>query len=128
VLFFQKESKSDTILKNRNNFFYLLVPDTMKEKILFSIENGQLVKTANDSLVQLNYLPGLNYEYKYVLKNEGQSTVFTKPNSSKVPPKKLGHYETLINGTSDYVVGKIRIQIRNNFTGKLMDELVFLYR
>ena len=128
VLFFQKGSRSDTLLKNRNNLFYMLVPDSLKANVLFSVENGQLIKTTNDSLVQLNYLPGLSYEYKYILKIEGQSTIFYKSNLPKNLRTKQGQYETLINGTSDFEEGKIRVQIRNTISSKLIDEFTFLIR
>lgn len=121
IYFFQKGSKSDSVIKNRNDFFYLVVPDSLKKHIVVYVENGKLIKTTNDSLVKLNYMQGLKYESLFVI-NE----VSEKEDSKKL--KKQFDLISLINGTSSYERNKILIQIINKKEEKVVIENVFFYR
>lgn len=123
-LFFQKEKKTDTINNAHNNVFYLLVPDTLKELLVFNSENAQIVKTKNDSLVKLNYLPGLKYEFIYEAEKKEFST---KEEIERKHNLKSGTYKTLINGTTELEPGKIRIQISHRKTLKLLHEINLFY-
>ena len=117
IYFFQKGLKSDTLYKAKNNLFYLLVPDTLKKTILLNIENGQIVKTTNDSIVKVNYVGGLSYDYLFepdrTILNPGQTVV--------------GTYRTLISGTSNLTPGKIRIKVVNSQTLRIIYEMEFWY-
>jgi hypothetical protein len=119
-LFFQKGHQSDTIVKSANDIFYLSVPDSLKEILTFVTENGQLVRTANDSLVQLKYLPG----YRYLFEFESVS----EPLAQQQRAPKKGEYKTLIDGVSGLASGKILLRITNKRTGKIVYETTYWYK
>lgn len=93
--FFQKGPKSDTL--DNHSLFYLIVPDTLKKNISVQVDNGRLLATENDSLLQFNYLYSMQYESVY----------------SKVSNEKKARFElkTLVNGTSGMEQNVIRIRI-----------------
>lgn len=117
IYFFQKGKRSDTLHKSQENFFYLIVPDTLKKSLSIQVENGQILPTANDSLVRFNYLPGFKYESLY------------SPSEEKVNKKGKPVYEfkTLVDGISILPHEKISISLINKATGGLLLENVFLY-
>lgn len=109
-MFFQKETKSDTIIKDKNDVFYFIVPDSLKKRISVLVENGRLQTTHNDSLVKLNYLAGLKYE-----------TFFQKSEKGKQELK------TLINGATEYPKQNILLEVLDKETGKVMLKNSFFY-
>jgi hypothetical protein len=119
IYFFPKGAKTDSVVKNSNDLFYLVVPDSMKKHIVVYVENGKLIKTTNDSLVKLNYMQGLKYESQFVI-NE----------VTEAPKKIKKEYEliSLINGASSYEKNKILIQIINKKEEKVVIENVFFYK
>lgn len=122
IYFFQKGSKSDTIQKNKNDLFYLLVPDSLKDRISVIVENGRLQPAANDSLVTLELLKGLSYESLYSAAPEHQ----VSPLSSQQQRRYL---RSFINGTSAAEPGNtIRIRIWNVKEEKTVLENVFYYK
>ena len=44
-LFFQKGIKTDTIVKNKSDLFYIKLPDSLKRHIQIFLKNGQFTKT-----------------------------------------------------------------------------------
>ena len=117
IYFFQEGSKSDTLHKSRDNFFYLVVPDSLKRSLFIAVENGQLMPTTNDSLVKFNYLPGFKYESFYTAK-EVNAAKKAKPDYD---------YKTMVDGISILPENKISISIINKQTGGLILENVFFY-
>ncbi len=119
IYFFPKGENKDSIVKNSNDLFYLVVPDSLKKHIVVYVENGKLIKTTNDSLVKLNYMQGLKYESQFVISEVAEA------------PKKIKkEFEliSLINGASSYEKNKILIQIINKKEEKVVIENVFFYR
>ena len=119
IYFFPKGANTDSVVKNSNDLFYLVVPDSLKKHIVVYVENGKLVKTTNDSLVKLNYTQGLKYESQFVISEVAEA------------PKKLKkEFEliSLINGASSYEKNKILIQIINKKEEKVVIENIFFYR
>jgi len=94
--FFQKGISSDTISKNKGDLFYFVVNDKLKNNLIILIENGQFVKTGNDSIFKFNYIRGIAYECLF----------------EKIPEKSLGQpldkdhvnikyeFKCLVNGVS----------------------------
>lgn len=119
-MFFQKGAKSDTILKGKNDLFYLMVPDSLKGMVTLDIENGRLTPTSNDSIVRLEYLKGLRYESSYLRQPDENSTL------SKSRTEKLV-FKPQINGASEFP--EERIKLRIVFKGKENEafERVFWY-
>jgi hypothetical protein len=105
LVFFQKGAKSDTI--SRGNLFFLLVPDSTKEFILISVENGRMEATSNDSLVTVVHFPGINYESRYVVKGKAAEGDPGKP--ALVPA---------INGASSLDRNLVRIRIIHKMKGE----------
>lgn len=62
-LFFQKGIKSDTIIKNKSDLFYIKLPDSLKNNIQIFLKNGQFVKTDNDTLYRLIPILGMKYSH-----------------------------------------------------------------
>ena len=93
IYFFQKGAASDTILKNKNDIFYLLVPDSLKPHMSILVDNGRIQATGNDSLVRIEFIKGLRYESVYALSEEEQSAGKKK----KQPAART--LSTFINGT-----------------------------
>jgi hypothetical protein len=121
IYFFQKGRPGDTIIKNQNDLFYLLVPDSLKPHIFIFVENGRLLTTGNDSLVRFYFLKGLNYESSYF--HEEAET--GKPGR---PAQKKWVLKNAINGTAPAGQGnKIVIRIWNRREDKMLMENVFYY-
>jgi hypothetical protein len=60
-LFYQTGTKSDTVGKNKSDIFRIHFPDSIQHSLVIHLRNGQLVKTKNDSLFRLLYIPGMKY-------------------------------------------------------------------
>lgn len=112
IYFFQKGIKSDTIANH--SLFYLVVPDSLKKSVSVYLDNGQLITTANDSIVQLNYIQSLKYECIYVSKEESG----VDPNSKRKSPE----LKTLVNGSSSHRLNEIFIRIINKAEDEVLLE------
>lgn len=122
IFFFQKSAAGDTVTKQKTDLFYLLVPGGLKADLSIQVENGRLQPTANDSLVRLEFMPGLNYEGLYVLAEEEAGIT---PKSKK----QVRVLNSLINGTTASAQERrIKIRVINKREGKLVLENVFYYR
>lgn len=120
IYFFSKNSTTDSVVKSKSDVFYLVIPDSLKRFVTVYVENGKLLKTTNDSLVKLNYMPGLKYESQYVI-NE-------IPDSGTKGFKKVFDLISLIDGPSSYQKNRILVKIINKKEEKVVIENVFLYR
>lgn len=119
--FFQKGIKSDTISDKKNNLFYLIIPDSLKESISIQVHNGQLLATINDSIVQLNFIQGLKYES---VCEPGESNFATdnKQGRTNGNKKKSCYLTTRIDGTSTISGNKITIIIYNRrYNAKILE-------
>ncbi len=118
LYFFQKGNSSDTITKTKGNLFYLIVKDTLKNRLNIFIENGQLVKTNNDSVFKLNYVKGMAYE-----------CVFVKSVTTELKNKVITKYDfkCLINGVSAEESKKIifRFRLKNEPNNLLVNTFYF---
>lgn len=121
IYFFAKGAKADSVIKNTNDLFYLVIPDSLKKFVTVYVENGKLIKTINDSIVKLNYMQGLKYESQFII-NE----VPADANSKSL--KKKFDMISLINGASSYQKNKILVQIINKKEEKVVIENIFFYR
>ena len=101
IYFFQKGLYRDTLQKNLGDVFYLIVPDSLKAHLSIQVDNAQLVKTENDSLVTVNYVKGFNYESIYLPQDHNSQ--------AKVKHKNF-EFKTLVNGVS--LVQPDRIEIK----------------
>ncbi len=118
LYFFQKGTQSDTIVKNKNDLFYLVVPDTLKDKIVIFVDNGQLLSTPNDSIVKLNFVMGFNYESFFLPEEQRALTTHAK---------KQFHFKTLVNGTSLQPINSVRFKIVSKNEGTVIIENVFFF-
>lgn len=120
IYFFSKNSNTDSVVKNKSDIFYLVVPDSLKRFVTVYVENGKILKTTNDSVVKLNYMPGLKYESQYVINElrDGDSKGF----------KRVFELISLIDGPSSYQKNKILVKIINKKEEKVVIENIFLYR
>jgi hypothetical protein len=120
IYFFSKNSSTDSVVKNKSDVFYLVVPDSLKRFVTVYVENGKLLKTTSDSLVKLNYMPGLKYESQYVI-NE-------TPDAGAKGFKKVFDLISLIDGPSSYQKNRILVKIINKKDEKVVIENIFIYR
>ena len=104
--FFQKGEKKDTISKNAHDIFYLLCGDSLKKNLVFYIENARLLGLPNDSMVQLQYLPGHSYEAWFV-KTKSEQGVAGNHSTTKLI------LNSFLNGSSALPQRSIRIRILN---------------
>jgi hypothetical protein len=100
IYFFQKEAYRDTFQKGLSDVFYLIVPDSLKPYLSIQVDNAQLLKTENDSLVTVNYVKGFNYESIFIP---------TEQSTQVKAKQKSVEFKTLVNGVS--AVSPDRIEI-----------------
>lgn len=94
-LFFKLGNKSDSLINKDNNLFYMKLPDNNKKNISIFVENGQFVKTNNDTIYQILFIPGMKYSHS----------------------KKDSIFNTLVEGTCK-ISNKIKIDFYDTFTNK----------
>ncbi|MDI1355476.1 MAG: hypothetical protein PSX36_11180 [bacterium] len=119
IYFFQVGPKSDSIIKNRSDRFYFLVQDSLKQNIFIEVENGMFSRTDNDSILKLDFLPGIKYETVY-LKNQEPAYKEKKPNSRF-------ELTTRVNGASEFDKRKIRIRVMDKRRNEILMESVFVF-
>ncbi|MES2133298.1 MAG: hypothetical protein V4506_13205 [Bacteroidota bacterium] len=59
--FFQTGVKNDTVIKHKTDLFRIHFPDSAQQQFVIHIQNAQFIKTKNDSLFRLAYIPGMKY-------------------------------------------------------------------
>lgn len=94
-LFFKLGNKLDSLINKDNNLFYIKLPDNNKKNISIFIENGQFVKTTNDTIYQILFIPGMKYSHS----------------------KKDSIFNTLVEGTCN-VSNIIKIDFYDTYTNK----------
>lgn len=113
--FYQKGIKKDTISKTEGNLFYLIASDSLKKHLSISVENGQLLKTANDSLYLFKYVKGMKYECVFKPVNK-QANILSF------------EFKTLVNGVSQLSSNTIIISVTTESGKKPVLEDKFYFR
>jgi hypothetical protein len=116
IYFFEKGAKRDTLVKD--NLFYLVISDSLKNNILIQTENAQIQLTENDSLIRIQYLPGMKYESWYVMQEDQWG-------SSK---KKKLILKNFVNGTSQMDRGKVSFKISRKKEEDILIQNAFYYK
>ena len=63
-LFYQVGNKSDTIILNKSDLFFIKLPDSLKKTIQINVENGLFKIVHKDSLTyQLQIVKGMKYSH-----------------------------------------------------------------
>ena len=109
LYFFQKENQSDSIFKNKNDLFYLVIPANYKSNINILLDNGQLIETNNDSIFKLIYIGGFKYESFF--------NSIDKINQNIIQPNIYESY--LINNNQNKLVGYNNHQAKHTTFKKL---------
>ena len=100
--------------------FYVLASETAKEGFHMYIENARLIRSGNDSLFQLEYLPGMQFEMVYL-----DSTDYGDTAAQLKKPKVL---TPLLNGSTALPGDRIRIKIIKEKGEGLLYEKTFCFR
>jgi len=103
--FFQKGNSTDSISKTTGNTFYLIVRGKLRDRLVIDIENGQLLKTANDSIFKFHYVKGIAYECFFEKIIEGNP--IEKRNKTKNKVTVTYEFKCLINGVSSEEKNKV---------------------
>lgn len=74
VYFYRMGDNSGPVVAGKSDMFVLLVHDSMKPSVVLDIENGRLENIGRDSVLRLQYLPGMRYEGVFTEK-EGKNSV-----------------------------------------------------
>lgn len=129
LYFFQKGTKSDTISDKEHRLFYLIVPDSIKDKLLIQTYNAQIKTTSNDSIVEIIFLPGLKYESRYEVTYDHEISPPARKKSDEkfLPKKKRYSLVTLIDGVSSRAGNKITIVLVNKKTNSEILRNDFFY-
>jgi len=109
----------DTLTSTDGTVFYLLVPDSLKPYVSIQVENAQLLQSNQDSLVELKYMKGMNYESIYIL-DESQ----TNSRKSKHPFE----FKTLVNGVNSRRPEEIEIQFIDKREKNVLLKNTFYYQ
>lgn len=62
-LFFQIGQKSDIIIKNKTDLFFIKLPDSLKNQIQIHINNGQFINTTSKDVYRLIPIIGMKYSH-----------------------------------------------------------------
>jgi hypothetical protein len=120
LYFFQKGTRSDTIVKGRYDLFYLIIPDSLKRELVITVNNGNFRKV-NDSIVQLLFIPGIKYEcvYEERIIETGQR-----------PYKKTKDLKCMINGVTEESGNSVEVIFKKKDAIKplLENKFIFLKR
>lgn len=111
LYFYQKGTHTDTISKTKGNIFYLVANDSLKSQIHIFIENGQLVKTKNDSVFKFVYVKGMSYECFFL----------------KIFNENKWKFETLVNGTTSERPDKVIFRVKKRNESVYLIENKFSY-
>ncbi|HQQ93385.1 MAG TPA: hypothetical protein PLQ93_02425 [Bacteroidia bacterium] len=115
--FYQAGEESDRISKNSHDVFVLICGDKLKKDLVFLTENARLLLSEKDSLVRLQYLPGLKYEAWYAKEDQG----------SGFANESIWVFQSYLNGTSNLDRKSVRIRVLNKKKDELWIENVFLF-
>lgn len=118
IYFFQKGRPTDSITTKNGNLFFLHVPYQLKPYVSILIQNGRFVNTSNDSLVQFEYLAGMNYEYMYELIRDEDSK----------NAKTLFFGNSFVNGSNRAQAHQIEIIVRDKREDKVLIKNQFYFK
>ena len=63
-LFYQLGMKSDTVIRNKSDLFFIKLPDSLKQNLQVNVENGLFKAIYKDSLIyQLKIVKGMKYSH-----------------------------------------------------------------
>ena len=119
VFFYLKGEKKDSTVSKNNNLFYFVCQESKKKNLLFYIENARIKATDNDSLIRLEYLPGLKYEAWFVNANDSTET---KDQTEKWV------LTSFLNGTSQVQKTQIKVQMHLKKQNEVLLENIYYYR
>ena len=118
--FFQKGKASDTIFIGKTDVFYLLLSDSLKEKLNIETKNAQLLAEKNDSLVLLKYMPGINYLHKFLPQENDLIQLEIKQNR-----KNKLQIVPLIDGANEIKSNKIEILFIDKTSKNIFAEFIY---
>lgn len=106
--FFQTDKKSDTLIKGKNDLFYMYIPSNKRCNTKIEIRNAQLIKTKKENIFQLKQIPGINYIHLF---NDSLTEHASLNTKKKLSDKKTGQaclkYNTLVNGANNGAANSI---------------------
>lgn len=120
LYFFQVGQKTDTIVQNKNDLFYLKITGTLRCNARIEVVNGRLTKT-NDTLFQLKKIPNLQYEHYF----QDSTFVANKVNGTN---ENCFKFITHINGANEGNGNAVSIQIYNINTRETLISNKFYYK
>jgi hypothetical protein len=122
--FFQAGKKTDTISPGKGDLFYLKLTGQKRCDYHIEVENGQLLKTGNDSLFRLVKIQNFKYLHYFV-----DSVMVSKDRFAKQVTEKCFKYKTFVNGAHNAdPKNRIYIRIFNVTTGDTLLTNKFYYR
>ncbi len=124
--FFQKGRSTDSISKTTGNTFYLIVRGKLRNRLVIDIENGQLLKTTNDSVFKFNYIKGIAYECFFEKIIEGNP--LEKRNKAKNTVTVKYYFKCLINGVSNEEKNKVFFRFKTKGDSEYFLENKFYFR
>lgn len=65
-LFFQLGQQHDVLTKDKNDLFYIKLPDSLKYNLQINVENGHFTKTSNDTIFKLIPIKGMKYSHTLI--------------------------------------------------------------
>lgn len=65
-LFFQIGKQNDVLEKDKNDLFYIKLPDSLKQDLQIQVENGHFTKTSNDTVFKLIPIRGMKYSHTLI--------------------------------------------------------------
>lgn len=119
--FFQSGKKTDTISSKSGNLFYLQIPKDKRCTYKIEIQNGQLLKTKNDTIYKLVRLNNLNYIHYYT------DTLTTIKNTNTMA--KCSKYTFAIDGANNLnTPNVVRVRFVNSFNDSTILINKFYYK
>lgn len=115
-LFYKLGELKDSLIKENsslNKFIYIL-PDSLKERYVLTTNNALFKVNDNDSLIQLQYISGLQYQL-----------IFDKLKNTLSPYNYYYKFKSQINGTCIQELNKIRIEIFDKKTENIILSTVY---
>lgn len=104
----------DTISDGAGDIFFLKVSDTLKRTLIFSVDNAQLMRPFNDTLLKLRHVPGIRYECFFEKSDSLGSGSYT--------------WKNYVNGASTLKKNIVRIQVTEKNKPELLLENIYIYR
>ncbi len=124
--FFQKGNSTDTLSQTKGNAFYLIVKGKLRDRLIIDVENGQLLKTANDSVFKFHYIKGITYECFF------EKVIAGVPLEKRIKNKNTVtvayEFKCLINGVSNEEKNNILFRFKTKGDSEYFLENKFYFR